>query len=158
MEQRLYTVDEAAEFLQLHPKTLRRKIREGEIESTRVGKRYRLSEAQLRGYLGEAGADILLPAWKQVETRQRVTTTAIVDITAVAPDAYQQLSNYLTAALNNVRTTQQSERASERADGRVSSHCSYVPETAELKIMLSGDIASVQSLLAMVNSLLEARE
>lgn len=154
MEQRLYTVDEAAEFLQLHPKTLRRKIREGEIESTRVGKRYRLSEAQLRGYLGEAGADILLPSWKQVETRQRVTTTAIVDITAVAPDAYQQLSNYLSAALNNVRTNEQSERA----DGRVSSHCSYVPETAELKIMLSGDIASVQSLLAMVNSLLEARE
>ncbi len=144
MDQRLFTVDEAADFLQLHPKTLRRKIREGEIQSTRVGKRYRFTQAQLQDYLGE---DCELPVRRPVDVARRVTSTVVVDVTAVSPALYQQLSNYLTAALANAREAD--------AETRLTSHCHYFPETAELKIMLSGDIGVLQSLLGMLHSLLE---
>jgi len=146
MDQRLYTVEEAAAFLQLHPKTLRRKIRAGEIESTRVGKRYRLTAAQLQDYLGE-DASLLVPPQPAMVRRDVAST--VVDVTVVPPELHSQISNYLTAALSNARQFDPS--------ARTSVHCQYFAETAELKIMLTGSIEHVQTLLAMVSSLLKAQ-
>lgn len=146
MDQRLYTVEEAAAFLQLHPKTLRRKIRAGEIESTRVGKRYRLTAAQLQDYLGEDASLLVSP--KPAMVRRDVAST-VVDVTVVSPELHSQISNYLTAALSNARQFDPS--------ARTSVHCQYFAETAELKIMLTGSIEHVQTLLAMVSSLLKAQ-
>ncbi len=147
MDQRLYTVEEAAAFLQLHPKTLRRKIRAGEIESTRVGKRYRLTAAQLQDYLGE-DASLLVPSSQPTMVRRDVAST-VVDVTVVSPELHSQISNYLTAALSNARQFDPS--------ARTSVHCQYFAETAELKIMLTGSIEHVQTLLTMVSSLLKAQ-
>ena len=49
---RLMTTDEAAEFLQLAPYTLRRKARDGQIPVLRVGRLWRYEEATLRGVVG----------------------------------------------------------------------------------------------------------
>ena len=147
MDQRLYTVEEAAGFLKIHPKTLRRKIREGEIESTRVGKRYRFTEAQLQAYLGGA---VPLSSPAQPLVQRRTIASAVIDVAVVSPEQHTQISNYLTAALANAR---QSEAAI-----KTSVHCSYSPETAELKVMLSGDIAVVQALMHMLETLLVDRK
>ena len=47
----LYTVQQIAEKLQMHPETIRQKIKRGEIEAYTTGKSYRISEEQLLEFL-----------------------------------------------------------------------------------------------------------
>lgn len=54
MAKPLLTVDEVAEELKLHPKTVLRHIREGRLEATRVGKAYRIERARLDAFAGRA--------------------------------------------------------------------------------------------------------
>lgn len=146
MDQRLFTVDEAAEFLQIHPKTLRRKIREGAIESTRVGKRYRFTRAQLQAFLGE---DVALPELTPTSVQRRSVASTVIDATAVPPAVGERVGNYLMAALNNARQLRSGQSI------KTSVHCQYFAETGELKIMLSGEVATVQTLMGIAQRLLE---
>lgn len=47
MTETLYTVEEAAERLKMHPDTLRRQLRQGRIKSVRTGKLWRIPESVL---------------------------------------------------------------------------------------------------------------
>ena len=47
-----YTVDQIAELLTLHPKTVQRYIREGKIIAQKVGKRWCVSENNLNKFTG----------------------------------------------------------------------------------------------------------
>ena len=46
--ERTYTVEQIAELLSLHPKTVQRYIREGKIIANKVGKRWFISESNLK--------------------------------------------------------------------------------------------------------------
>lgn len=48
----LVTVEEAAEQLNLHPKTVLRYIRDGRLPATRIGKSYRIGRDQLDAFAG----------------------------------------------------------------------------------------------------------
>jgi excisionase family DNA binding protein len=47
----LYTVDETARYLKLHPQTVRKMIRRGDLKSTAVGMRVRVRASDIRAYL-----------------------------------------------------------------------------------------------------------
>ncbi len=47
MPETLYTVEEAAQRLKMHPDTLRRQLRQGRIRSVRTGKLWRIPESVL---------------------------------------------------------------------------------------------------------------
>ncbi len=47
----LYTISAAAEKLSLHPESLRRIIRSGEVRAVKVGKSWRLRESDLASYI-----------------------------------------------------------------------------------------------------------
>ena len=47
----LMTVQQAAEILQLHPETVRRKIKEKRLKAYVTGKSYRITQQQLEDYL-----------------------------------------------------------------------------------------------------------
>ncbi|MFW5895426.1 MAG: helix-turn-helix domain-containing protein [archaeon] len=46
-----FTVKQVADKLQVHPQTIRRKIKSGEMESYLVGNKYRISKKQLKEYI-----------------------------------------------------------------------------------------------------------
>ena len=54
MKERLYTVDETASILELHPRTIRRFIHEGRLTARKVGKQWRISESALDELAGFA--------------------------------------------------------------------------------------------------------
>lgn len=91
MSEPLHTVQQAAERLKLHPKTVLRLIREGRLKGARIGKSYRILESELRAFAGEApGAG---PSGLSV----RVTCVAEVeDLTA---QEASRVANVLSAAL-----------------------------------------------------------
>jgi len=49
----LMTTEQAAEFLKLHPYTLRRKARDGEVPVLKIGRQWRYEEATLREWLAQ---------------------------------------------------------------------------------------------------------
>ncbi|CEJ11908.1 Helix-turn-helix domain protein [bacterium YEK0313] len=90
MSDQLVTVEQAAEQLNLHPKTVLRYIRDGRLAATRVGKSYRIMRAKLDAFAGIAGGTAAADAG--------VRATCIVDIPGLSVDRAERLATFLHAA------------------------------------------------------------
>jgi len=135
MTQELYTVSEAADILKLHVKTLRRKIRHGELQSTRVGKQYRISRQQLEAFCGQELSDEPAPP---VGVRRHVFTSTVVAVDAISTDESSRLTNQLMAALN-------------AGPGNPRVDCLYHPEIGQLKVIINGDLTGTREILSIVD-------
>ncbi len=87
----LLSVEQAAEELKLHPKTVLRYIREGRLQATRIGKAYRIERAKLDAFAGIASG--------QTRSTRDVRATVIVEIPAQTTDAAERMATFLSAAV-----------------------------------------------------------
>jgi excisionase family DNA binding protein len=130
------TVEQAAEHLGLHPKTVLRYIRDGRLPATRVGKSYRIVRAELDAFAGVASSQ---PA---VVLR----TTCIVEVVPIALEKAERLAAFL-----------QSAALARRADpSPLQLQTAFDPLAGGLKVVLIGDPASVAKLLEMLQLQVEA--
>ncbi|MGJ0534932.1 helix-turn-helix domain-containing protein [Methylocystis sp.] len=90
MSNMLMTVEQAAEELELHPKTVLRHIREGRLQATRIGKAYRIDRAKLDAFAGIASGRTRPP--------RDVRATVIVEVPALASETAERLATFLGAA------------------------------------------------------------
>ncbi len=136
-----YTVNEAAALLKLHPKTVRRKIRDGELGSTRIGRQFRITQDQLDAFCADLAP---VASTQPVVKKRQVVTSCVVDVDAISPEEGSRITNSLMAVLNG-----------EQSGARVDSL--YYEETGQLKIILHGSVQSCQRLLGLVEQLLQPR-
>src|ERR1700742_4410878 len=87
MSEEVYTVEQFAERLKLHPKTVLRFIREGRVRAVKVGKSYRILRSDL-----EAMTGVVLG-----QTRAGVRVTSIVDMGEASPERAQHIARALPA-------------------------------------------------------------
>src|SRR4051812_43247652 len=85
MSEEVYTVEQFAERLKLHPKTVLRFIKEGRVRAVKVGKSYRILRTEL-----EAATGFVLGA-----NRPGARVTSIVDMANVTPDKAQHIARVL---------------------------------------------------------------
>lgn len=139
MSEDLYTVDRAAERLQLHPKTVLRAIREGRLRATRVGKSYRILRSDLEAFAGipERTATVAGDPW----------ITSIVDIPEVRPELAQKWARTVTNALN-----------ARRPGPPLRADVIYDPDRNHLKIILVGPPGDVINLMNLIRVWLEQLE
>lgn len=52
MQKQAYSIEEAAQILDVHPDTIRRMIKRGELFATKVGKNYRIPLSEIDRLLG----------------------------------------------------------------------------------------------------------
>lgn len=52
MPQQYYSVDQVAELLDLHVRTVRGYVRDGRLKATRIGKQYRIAREDLEAFTG----------------------------------------------------------------------------------------------------------
>ncbi|NII07829.1 helix-turn-helix domain-containing protein [Luteibacter anthropi] len=71
-----HTVEDVAVRLNLHPRTVHRMIREGRLRATRIGKSYRILDADLNAFVGLEPEDSPPPAPPRA--------TGIVDIPVIS--------------------------------------------------------------------------
>lgn len=90
MSASLVTVEQAAEHLHLHPKTVLRYIRDGRLPAKRVGKSYRIARTGLDAFSGVASA--------QSEAAAGIRATCIVDIPDISVDTAERLATFLQSA------------------------------------------------------------
>jgi excisionase family DNA binding protein len=140
--QPLYSIEQVAERLGLHVRTVRGYVRDARLKATRIGKQYRVTHADLEALIGTRLAQ---PA-PAARTRH-VDLSTIVDIDVVSPDAAMRITDGLIAAANmNARTG--SERL--RID------TAYDETRARLKLIITGDLAPVRAMIELVAQYLEA--
>ncbi|RAJ43669.1 excisionase family DNA binding protein [Kitasatospora sp. SolWspMP-SS2h] len=84
-----YSVEDVAELLGLHVKTVRGYVRDGKLKAVRIGKQYRIARAEVEAFTG--GGVALKPA--------RVDVSAVVQVEGVgARDADRLVTGVLAAA------------------------------------------------------------
>jgi excisionase family DNA binding protein len=137
----LFTVDQAAERLSLHAKTIRRYIRDGRLKAKRIGKEYRISRADLDEFAGAAS-----PADEPVRRTRHLIVSSIVDVDAIGPEESHRVTTMIMAALN--------ARRDEDDFPRVDSI--YYPERGSLRITITAGPELTGDLLRMINALSEA--
>lgn len=133
----LFTVGEAAETLKLHVKTVRRKIRDGDIRSVRVGKQYRIPQDALEEFVGHA---LTIEPARPARTARHVFVTTVVTIDAISAEDSSRLTNTLMAALGSGRT-------GSRVD------CVYREDVGQLRVIVNGALDVTRDLLDVVNVL-----
>lgn len=110
MENDVYTVEQVAELLNLHPKTVRRFIQDGKLKARKIGKQWRISGADLRDLTGNQGADSQETSDSKVtdrfttpgggKVRSRVQVSAVVDVLVTDTAEGIRITNTLFAAMN----------------------------------------------------------
>ncbi len=55
VEEKLLTLEEAAEFLRINPEVLRRKAREGKVPAAKIGRQWRFRLTRLLEWLDQGG-------------------------------------------------------------------------------------------------------
>jgi excisionase family DNA binding protein len=140
----LYTVEEVAERLNLHVKTVRRFIREGKLPAKRIGKEYRITRAALDEFAGTTAEPVTAPVAPR--TRQ-VVVSSIVDIDAIGPEDSHRITTFVMAGLNAPRD--------QNDPARVDSL--YDRERGRLRIMITAGPALACDLVRMVSALAEGR-
>lgn len=140
---RLHSVEEVADLLGLHVKTVRGYVRAGKLKAVRIGKQYRIAHEDLEAFTGGA---IGPPARETVRRHREVEVSAIVRIDALDPAAMMRISNTLVAA------------AGSRGGGEwLRIQTVYDEERATMKIMVFGVPSLTADVLRLIDTLLEER-
>jgi excisionase family DNA binding protein len=138
MDGQFYTVEQAAERLKLHPKTVRRFIHDERLKASRVGKSYRIREADLDAFAGVPAA---------ASPRLAVRTMTVIDIEGVDAEKARRL-----AMLSAPRMAQ--EAHAELMS--VTTH--YAPDRGDMKVILVGSVGDVAAMLKLVEFYLDQRQ
>ena len=133
MSEELYTVEQAAERLKLHAKTVLRAIREQRLRATRVGKSYRILRSDLDAFSGMPVRTVAAPGDPWI--------TSIVDIPEVRSELAQKWARTVTGALN-ARPPGPPLRAEVIHD----------PDRNHLKIVVVGPPGDVVDLLSLIRA------
>lgn len=141
MTERLYSVDEVADRLGLHVRTVRGYVRDGKLPATRIGKQYRIAAADLETFTG-------LPAPggpRESAARQRHSeASSIIEVDAVDPGTADRVSTLLTGAA-----------ATRGPDGQaLRVQTFYDRERARLKVILVGGLGDTARLLEYMEGVL----
>lgn len=137
MKEKMYSVEEVADHLGLHVRTVRGYIRDGRLKATRIGKQYRIAPGDLEALTGRpepSGHAVGAP---------RIEVSSIVQIDGVDRTAAERLGTFLQAG-----ATQAADPAHPLRLQVV-----YDAETGRMKLVILGDATATADVLRALESL-----
>lgn len=138
MPDSLVTVEQAAEQMSVHPKTVLRYIREGRLPATRIGKSYRIVRAELDAFTGVASG--------RSDTAPSVRATCIVDISDISAAGAERVATFL----NSAATAGNTDASPLHLD------TAFDPLAKSLKVVLIGRPSDAAKLLEMLQLKLDS--
>lgn len=129
--QELYSVDQVANLLGLHVKTVRNYVRDGRLKAVRVGKQYRITGTDLEAFTGGP-----LPA--PARRTRHVEVSSIVQVDAISAESMNRLSTMVLGSAWGVRV-----------------QTVYDEERASMKIIVVGGVTETADLLKTVAAVVE---
>jgi excisionase family DNA binding protein len=140
MPQDLYSVEQVADLLDLHVKTVRHYVRDGKLRAVRIGKQYRITRQDLEALTGQSAAALERPP---VRRHRHIEVSSVIDIDAVSKDDAYRFTTYLTAGV----------KGRPPGDAPVRIDTIYDEERARLKVIVTGSIAAVAVVLRAIETL-----
>jgi excisionase family DNA binding protein len=125
-----YSLEEVADQLGLHVRTVRSYVRDGRLGAVRIGKQYRVSDADLRALTGGSGRS---------GGPRRVGVTSVVDVDGIDPEAAERLAAMVTGLPKGPRAP----------------HVDVVREPDRLKVIVVGSVEANAELLRFVGAMAE---
>ncbi|MFC4534662.1 helix-turn-helix domain-containing protein [Sphaerisporangium dianthi] len=141
MSQQPYTIDQAANLLGLHAKTVRGYVRDGRLKAVRVGKQYRIAREDLDAF---AGYPVAPPAAETARRTRHSEVSAVVRIEAISREATMRVSNAVMATIGG--------RDDRR---RLRVETVYDEERAVLQVIVVGGLEDAAGLLKIIQVLTE---
>ena len=137
MSDELYSVDQVAERLGLHVRTVRNYVRDGRLKAVRIGKQYRIAREHLEALTGHSEA---APGTDNDTPPRHVEVSSIVEIEAISFESASRVTNALMAAA----------KGRPEAEELLRIDTIYDQERARLKVILTGSVATTASLLKFI--------
>jgi excisionase family DNA binding protein len=134
-----YSLEQVAEVLGVHIRTVRNFVHDGRLPATRIGKQYRVAAEDLGKLTGQPASALLA-----ADRLRHIETSSIVEIEAVDPDTAERITAMLMAASN-----------SRREGPPLKVQTSYDESRARLKVMVIGGIDDTIALLKTLKALSE---
>lgn len=160
MEEKFYTVEQIAEILGMHHKTIRKFIREGKLKANKLGKQWRISGHDLSSFMennnfktskkSEEGEKIEFST-SNVDgsnVNRKINVSTVVDMNEVSSEEYKRISNMLLAVMNS-------------KDSKMSNstlNIKYYEKDENLKLMLWGDTEFIKEMLDFISILTQKND
>ena len=156
MEEKFYTIDQIAEILGIHHKTIRKFITEGKLRANKVGKQWRISGHDLSLFMEDNNVNIKnnnkLESEKiefftgDVDSNNKtskINVSTVIDINEVDIDEHKRISNMLLALMNS--------KDSKIRNSTI--NIKYYKNNKNLKVMLWGDIEFTNAMLDFISTI-----
>jgi excisionase family DNA binding protein len=138
----LLSVEQVAEILKLHVRTIRNYVRSGALKATRIGKQYRIGLGDLEAFTGQPVENhderVLAPGG-------RVQVSGVIKGAGVTPALATRLTNSLMATAKGPRGRDESLAIS----------TAYEVEHDRLRILVAADLTTMRSMLGLIEVVLE---
>lgn len=141
MSKTIFSIEQVAEELSLHPKTILRYVSEGRLKAAKIGKQYRILRPDLEKFLGRR-MDKLPETISHV---RHTEASCVIQIDAISKQSFSRLSNSLIAAVNS--------RGTQAATLRVDTI--YQEELGRMKIICIGQLADSAELFGLIDIFLK---
>ena len=138
----MLSVEQVAEQLGLHVRTVRAYLRSGRLKGIRIGKQYRIAREEIARLTGRVGP------LEPVVRHRHVDVSSIVQVDAISAESVDRVTNMLMAAAKAPREEEHPLRID----------TTYDDERARLKVFISGSPETTIGLLRLVNKLVERKE
>ncbi|PYC69672.1 DNA-binding protein [Micromonospora arborensis] len=138
MKEDMYSVEQVADRLGLHVRTVRGYIRSGRLRAVRIGKQYRIAGSDLDALTGQASAATTVIGQAEV--------SSIVQIDGVDRAAADRLGTLMLASANTSHDQANPLRV----------QTVYDEQRHRMKIIILGDPASTAELLHLLDAVLNA--
>ena len=101
MLDKFYSVDEIAEMVKIHPKTIQRYIREGKLKASKVGKSWRVTGHDLSTFTEGSSENFTAPPILGERAEQKeIKVSAVIDIPVADTQESVRIATTLTAISN----------------------------------------------------------
>lgn len=159
MQEKFYTIDQIAEILGMHHKTIRKFITEGKLRANKVGKQWRISGHDLSLFMEDNNVNIKnnnnrLESEKiefsnvNIDNNNRtskINVSTVIDINEVDIDEHRRISNTLLALMNT--------KNSKMSNSTI--NIKYYKNDKNLKVMLWGDMEFIKEMLDFIATITE---
>jgi excisionase family DNA binding protein len=133
----MYSLEQVAERLGLHVRTVRSYVRSGRLKAVRIGKQYRVAREDLEAITG--------PTRERGAVRNRPEVSSVIHIDAVSQDTARRVTQLLGAAKMH---------RDEALPVRIETI--YDEERARMTVIVWGTLSSAADIFKLLGAILEA--
>jgi excisionase family DNA binding protein len=137
MAQELYSVEQVADRLGLHVRTIRNYVRDGRLKAVRIGKQYRIAREDLESFTG-------MSVGPEPAGDRRVEVSSIVQVDAIDTAGAERMTAHLTAWID------------QNGLGQLRVESAYDVDRGTLKLIVLGDPVTTAELLRLIGLLAKA--